>query len=336
MLEVIIVVGVLILSLGLITFVHELGHLLFAKKYNLYCPEFAVGMGPKLFSFQRGETLYSIRAFPIGGFVRIAGEEDEGDEVEAGRRLFDATKLQQAMVLFAGAFFNFILGIVLLIVANTILGVGGESNEINIVADNSVAAENGIESGDRIVGINGTDVSNFDEVTTELSSAIESKNVLVELDNGKVLSFENVEEDFKLGVSFATTRNVFAILKTSFTQFFELFSLIGKALVGLVVDFGNTSANVAGPVGVYGILKDYMSYGFSLTLMFVATISINIGVFNLLPIPGLDGSKIIIALGEHITKKDMPRKAYALISIVGVLFLLGLMVLVTIKDIINL
>ncbi len=336
MLDSLIVIIVLILSLGLVTFVHELGHLLFAKKYNLYCPEFAVGMGPKLFSFQKGETLYSIRAFPIGGFVRIAGEEDDGSDVAVGRRLFDASKLQQAMVLFAGALFNFILGLVLLLIVNFSMGVSLNSNEIGQVVDNSVASDIGLKAGDEITNINGVVVTSFDEVRDNLNMAIESGDVAIEINNGTTYSFTDVNEDFVLGVNFATTRNVFYVIKSSVTQFVMMFTIIGRALLGLFIDFKNTSGNIAGPVGVYSVLKDYMSYGLVATFLFISTISINIGVFNLLPIPGLDGSKIVIAIGEHITKKDLPRKLYAVISIAGVLFLLALMLLVTIKDIVNL
>lgn len=330
---------VLILSLGIVTFVHELGHLIFAKKYNLFCPEFAVGMGPKLYSFKKGETEYSIRALPIGGFVRIAGEEDDGDEVEEGRRLFDATKLQQAMVLFAGAFFNFILGILLLIVANTITGVPINEPVIGQVVEGSIAYQNDFREGDIIVSVNGVEVTSRDDSLDAVVAAKEYGSLVLVLErDGKQVThtFENIDKDFVLGYNYSTSRNLIEVLKVSFNQFIKFFVLIGTVLVGLFTDFSNTSGNVAGPVGVYNVLQDFMQYGVATTILFIATISINIGVFNLLPIPGLDGSKILIAISEHILKRDMPRKLYTIISVAGVLFLLGLMVLITIKDIINL
>ncbi len=330
---------VLLLSLTLITFVHELGHLLFAKKYNLYCPEFAIGMGPKLFSVQKGETLYSVRILPIGGFVRIAGEEDDGSEVEEGRRLFDASKLQQAMVLFAGALFNFILGIILIVVANFIIGVPENSNEIGMVSENGIANQLNIKPGDKIYSINDNVVKTQNQTIEQLDLAKKTGNVKIVVEsNGQKdeYVFEDVTSEFKLGIRFSSSRNFIAVIQESFIQFISIFTLIGKVLVGLFVDFTSTSSNVSGPVGVYSVLKDFISYGFASILLFVATISINIGVFNLLPIPGLDGSKIVIAIGEHITKRDLPRNIYTFVSVIGILSLLALMILVTIRDISNL
>ncbi len=325
-----------ILILGVIVFVHELGHLLFAKKYGVYCPEFAIGMGPKLFSKKMGETTYSIRAFPIGGFVTMAGEEDDGENVEVGRRLFDISKMRQAMIMFAGAMFNFILGITLLLIVNFIAGVPTDTAIVGEVEPGTIAEEYGVQSGDEIIAVNGTTVESFGDTVALIEEAKSEGFVEVTLDsNGKeiVISEDNVDSDFIIGIHYAKTRNVITIVKNTFVQFLTLATAIVGALVALVVNFSETSGDVSGPVGIFNIVGDVRASGIVSTLMLVAALSINIGIFNLLPFPGLDGSKIVIAVGERILKRDMPQKLYAIISVGGLIFLLLLMVVITVSDI---
>ncbi len=331
-----------ILTFGLIIFVHELGHLLVAKKYGVYCHEFAIGMGPKLYSKQYGETLYSVRAIPIGGFVSLAGEEDDGEDVPEGRRLNEIGKLKQAAIMFAGAFFNFLLGFIIILGINTYLGEVENVPVVGQVVADSPAEEYGLEPGYKIVEVNGHEIVEFDAMAEYVNSgkADGYLNIIFEKD-GKTIEITETEidEDYMLGIvydSVTVSRNPFLIFKNSVIGFFQMVTAMIAGFVSLFANFSNMKGSVGGPIMIAGVVDEYVQVGFIYLLNLVAVLSINIGIVNLLPIPGLDGSKIIIAIGEFITKRDLPRNLYIGLSVGGVLFLLLLMVIITVKDIVGL
>lgn len=333
---------VAIVVFGVIIFVHELGHLLFAKKYGVYCYEFSLGMGPKLFSKKYGETNYSIRAIPIGGFVSMAGENDEGEEAPEGRRLNDVHKLKQAMIIFAGAFFNFILGFIIIVGINFYIGIGESVPVVGEVLENSVAEEYGIENGYKIIEVNGKEVIDFDTMVTDINDAKKSGDLNIVFEkNGNIITIDkqDISEDYTIGISYDrinVSRNIFMILKNSFAQFISMTVAMFGAFAQLIVKFSTMKDNVGGPVMIVGEIGRSVEVGFIYLMQMIALLSINLGVVNLLPIPGLDGSKILISIGEFFTKRDLPRKLYVGLSIGGVIFLLLLMVLITFKDIMNL
>lgn len=333
---------VAILVFGSIIFVHELGHLIFAKKYGVYCYEFSLGMGPKLFSKKYGETVYSIRAIPIGGFVSMAGEDDEGKDIPEGRRLNDISKLKQAMVIFAGAFFNFIFALVIVFAINIYTGEVEYGNIVGEVMEGTLAEEYGLEPGYEITEINEVQIKTFEEAKDTVLVAKEagSINIVFEKDGKEIIVDEaNIDENFILGFKYAeisTSRNIFAIIKNSIVQFVTITTAMVGAFANLILKFSTMKDNVGGPIMVINAIGESSQIGVLYLMQMVALLSVNIGIVNLLPIPGLDGSKILIAIGEYITKRDLPRKLYIGLSLGGVVFLLLLMVLITIKDITNL
>lgn len=330
---------IFIFVLGVIIFVHEMGHLIYAKKYNVYCSEFSLGMGPILFSKQYGETKYSLRAIPIGGFVSMAGENEAAEDVEEGRRLFDVSKPRQAMIMFGGAMYNFIFGLLFILLINSIIGVPSEEPIIGVVSENSVVDLAGVTEGSEIVSVNGKEYSTSSDYKMAIIEAKESGSISVVFDNGEdiiTVEDDNVDSSYVLGFSYGVTHNIFKIVKSTIIDFFGMLSALFVAIVGLVANFSEVSGDIAGPIGIYGIVGEAREAGIVSVMYLTALLSINIGLFNLLPIPGLDGSKIIIAVGEHIIGKDMPKKLYYALSFAGLTFLLLLMLIVTISDIANL
>lgn len=327
---------------GIIIFVHELGHLLFAKKYGVYCKEFAVGMGPKLISKKYGETVYSIRLVPIGGFVSLAGEEEDDSDIPFERQLPGISKLKQAMVIFGGAFFNFILGFVIIFSINLYLGEMKYTPEVASVVEDSRAEEIGLTSGYNITNVNGEKVNDKTDIVSVVQNAKETGSLNIVFKKGNdIITFEdsNVNKDFKLGVTYETktvSRNIGTVLKNTVKDFGAMTVAMIGGFAKLIFNFSSMKTQVGGPVMVISTIGSTAQLGFIYVLQLVAVLSINIGIVNLLPIPGLDGSKILIAVGEHITKRDLPRKLYYALSFGGIVLLLLLMVLITIQDIKNL
>lgn len=327
---------------GIIIFVHELGHLLFAKKYGVFCREFAIGMGPKLISKQYGETIYSLRLVPVGGFVSLAGEEDDDSDIPYERQLPGISKLKQAMVIFGGALFNFILGLVIIFSINLYLGETKYSPEIASVMEDSKAEEIGLEEGYVITSVNSNKVNSNTDIVTVVNDAKKSGELNVIFEKGNdVITFNdaNVNEEYTLGVTYKTetvSRNIFTILLNTVKDFGTMTVSMIAGFAKLIVNFSSMKTQVGGPVMVISTIGSSAQMGFIYVLQLVAILSINIGIVNLLPIPGLDGSKILIAIGEHITKRDLPKKIYYALSFGGVVVLLLLMVLITIQDIQNL
>ncbi len=325
----------LIIMLGVCILIHELGHLLFAKKYGVLCHEFAIGMGPKLFSKKFGETEYSIRALPIGGFVSMAGEGTDDDNVPADRKLNNKPKLQYAMILFAGALFNFILGVVLLFSIFMINGVSTNSNQIDVV-DNSIAAEIGVADGSKIVAVNGESIESYSEFSSVWGEGLEAGSVAITFDsNGELIEYESndVDTDFRIGVMPEFTRNFVTIAKETGKTFYEFSTLVVKSFISIFTDFSETVDNVSGPVGMYTVVETGMSAGFITMMLITAFLTINLGILNLMPFPALDGSKILIAIGEKIVGKDVPLKVQYIISAVGLIVLMSFMLYITILDI---
>lgn len=166
---------VAILLFGFIVFVHELGHFLFAKKAGVRVHEFAIGMGPKIFTTQKGETSYSIRALPIGGFVSMEGEDETSNDP---RSLEQKTILQRASIMFAGPFFNIILTILLFIPVFFVMGVPSDSNVLGEIQKNSPAYEAGLKQGDKIVEIDNIKTDSWEEIVNTLSTKTDKKTCI--------------------------------------------------------------------------------------------------------------------------------------------------------------
>lgn len=344
---------VFILILGIVVLIHEFGHFITAKSFGVYCSEFSIGMGPKLFSKKIGETEYEIRALPIGGFVSMAGEADneieEFKDVPFERTINGISCWKKVVVFLAGVFMNFILSIVILIGVYSFIEVQDNTPVIGSVSDNGPAMMAGIEAGDRITKIayDGEEyiIGSYDDIR-EVMGKIESddKTVTVEVElvrDSKTLTkqvnaqYSEESGMFILGVISGTRQlSFFEAVNYAFDQFKTLSLLIFTTLGQLFTDTANTIGQLSGPAGIYSTTAQITATGsISQLLIFLALISTNVGIFNLLPIPGLDGCQVIFALVEKMIGRELPLKLRYTLQLAGLALVFALLIYVTINDV---
>ncbi len=337
-----------ILILGVIILIHEFGHFIFAKKAGIYVYEFSIGMGPRIFKWTRknDETEYSIRLIPIGGFVQMAGEEIEDDpEVPKDKKFGVKTFGQKFMTVIAGIMNNFLLAIFLYFIIALFTGAPQNKAIVGEISKDYPAYTSGLQTGDRILKLNGKNASTYDTLALELQVNIgeditlevdrDGQTVEVELTPKKVK--ENGEEIYRYG--FTITDEVetgfFASLKYAFSKTFSLIHQM-ILIIGYLVT-GNLGINsLAGPVGIFGIVGTAADAGIWSVLSLIALLSINVGFINLLPIPAFDGGRLLFIIIEKIKGKPVDPKLENTIHAVGLFLLMALMLLITYNDIIRL
>lgn len=335
-----------IIVLGVIIFIHELGHFIFAKKAKIHCYEFALGMGPKIFSFKRknDETLYSIRLFPIGGYVKMAGEDDDGEGVSKDKLLSSKTFLQRFLVISAGAVFNFILGILLLFVIGLTDGTRNNNTVVGLSEQGYSAYEAGLREGDLILKIDNKKVKYWNDILLhfEMIDKGSAINLEVKDTEGNIKSISiipTLEEEntyiYGFGGSVEKEYGFIPSLKYAFTEFIStfktIFNVIGNLFVGKL-----SIKSLSGPVGIYSVINDQSSGGLIGIMYLIAVLSINLGFINLVPLPAFDGGRLLMLGIEKARGKPANPKVENAINAVGFLLLMVLMVIITIKDITNL
>ncbi len=312
----------------LVIMVHEFGHFIVAKLNNIKVNEFSIGMGPAIFKKQGKETLYAIRALPVGGYVALEGEED--DSVDP-RSFSNAHPLKKISVLVAGAVMNFILALVLGVVVFSTLGQ--QTTTIDSFVENSTAQAAGLEAGDKILYIDDQEIKTWPEISQTLNSLKKGQvtikvqrdkeelvfQVPTKEENGHHLIgiYPTLEKNFtsSLGASFEFTKDIIK----------QVYIFMGQLLTGRAKIEG-----LSGPVGIVRMIGESAEQGFINVLMFACMISANLGAFNLFPFPALDGGTIVITLIEWIAGKKLPEKARIAINSLGLIFLFGLIGYVTI------
>ena len=322
--------------------VHEFGHFIFAKRAKIKVNEFSVGMGPKIFGKQKGETLYSIRALPLGGFCAMEGEDEEEEEQEqdidfSQRGHFNgATIGGRILTIFAGPFFNFILAFVILF---ALFGIRGhQTTTIASIQDNSIAQKYGIEVGDKIVNIGDNKINSWKDIQTSLSKLDKEETTIKVIRNGQEkeikVKFENSNEKV-LGVTSKLERNLFVSIRETFNTFFyfigTMFDILRQLFTGKV-----GVGQLSGPIGVVGAISSAASNGIYSLLYITAFLSVNLGFINLLPIPALDGGRLVFLFIELILGRPVSRSKEGLIHTIGFIFLMGLILFVSFKDVIRL
>ncbi|MDD1407044.1 RIP metalloprotease RseP [Limosilactobacillus reuteri] len=410
-----------IIVFGILVLVHEYGHYYFAKRAGILVREFSIGMGPKIWWKRKNGTTYTIRILPLGGYVRLAGADDEDqDELKPGTPLTiqlndqdkvisinasdkttlfqgiplqlvacdledglwikgyvnrdedqlkvysvdhdamiierDGTEVQIAprdvqfrsaslparmMTNFAGPMNNFILSLVVFIILGfTLTGVPTNSNQLGQVNAGSVAAKAGLKANDRIVKVNNQKINNWTDLSTNISNK-PNKTVSVTYERGNKtyhtkLTPKAVERGHQkvgqIGIVEKQERSLAARLKFGWQQFIQAGTLIFSVL-GHMVTHGFSLNDLGGPVAIYAGTSQATSLGINGVLNFLALLSINLGIVNLLPIPALDGGKLLLNIVEAIIRRPIPEKAEGIITMIGFLILLTLMVLVTWNDI---
>lgn len=337
-----------LLILGITVTIHEFGHYLFAKLSGIYVYEFSIGMGPRLFKFNRknDETEYSIRLLPIGGYVQMAGEEIEADEkIPVEKRMQSKTWFQRFITVVAGVMMNFLLCFVLLLIIG---GVTGASDNKYYIADldaNGAAIKAGLEVNDKFYKINGKTVNTADLFALELTINEGKKINVTVLRDGQEKTFEvkpkkeevDGETTYKYGFTIATGNytGFFAPLKYAFAKTGSLIHQMARTILYLVT--GKLSiTNLSGPVGIYTIVGQSAQAGFINLVYLLALISLNVGFINLLPLPAFDGGRAFFLIIELIRKKPVDTKIENIIHTIGLVLLMILMFAITVNDIIRL
>ncbi len=323
---------------GIVIFVHELGHFIAAKKSGIKVNEFSIGMGPKLFSITKGETAYSIRLFPMGGFVAMEGEDEESDNERSFNK---APILNRIIVLAAGAFMNLVLGFFVL----TIL-VNGEdlitSKTISSFYENSATQESGLMVGDEIVAVNGRKCYVVNDIFYEFARTQNGEAVFTVLRDGEKqdidIKFDTYTDDsgyMQMVIDFTVLpieKTVFTVLEESFNWTISITRMVFLSFIDLVT--GNVEVNqISGPVGIVSTISDAVSYGWYSVLVILAMITINLGVFNLIPFPALDGGRLVFLLIELIRGKPVPQKYEIFVNAAGFILLMSFMLFVTFSDV---
>src|SRR5699024_4206135 len=403
---------------GLLVSVHEWGHLIFAKRAGMLAREFAIGFGPKIFSFTKNETLYTIRLIPAGGYVRVAGDDPEIIELKPGhhiglefnnedrvnriivnnkdkhpnaqlvevsavdldhkleieaynigedelqvfpvdpkaffiaderetqiapydRQFASKTVGQRAMQLFAGPLMNFILAIVLFRIIGMVQGVPAESALIGEVQPDSAAESAGMLAGDEVIEVEGDSVSNWQEFTSVIQKN-PNEEVEVIVQRGEhtetvMITPNEVENELgdKVGqacVLLAFEKSFAKIIPYGFTETIETSKMIVTNLFMLVT--GQLSIEMlSGPVGIYDATDQIVQTGFMNFLMWTAMLSVNLGIINLVPLPALDGGRLLFVGIEAVRGKPIDPQKEGFVHVIGVALLMLLMIVVTWNDI---
>jgi len=382
---------IFIVILSLLVFVHELGHFLVAKKMKMYVEEFGFGLPPRIWGKKIGETIYSINALPIGGFVKLYGES--GQEAEKGSSLygslavkgkayFDKPIWQRLAVLLAGVTMNLFLAIISFTVIYFVLGVPTKLGRVKIegIVQGSPAQAAQLKIDDVIVAVDSRKIKTTDEfiaITKKLSGQKMILEISRKNDNPcKTGSDKNVLGGMAVGqfgfscngenllISVIPRKNPpvdegplgIAISDTELKKYpFYLMPIYGaveglresvswgkqilsslKSMIVTLVFKGQFPKDIAGPIGIFQVTGQVAKAGNLALLQFLGILSVNLAIMNVLPFPALDGGRIVFLAYEVVTRKKASAKVEMIVNNIGMAILLGLMVLITVNDIIRL
>lgn len=314
----------------LVIALHEFGHFSVAKLCGIRVNEFSIGMGPMIVNKVKGDTQYTLRLLPLGGYVAMEGEEEASDDP---RSFNNASVSKRMAVVVAGVCMNFILAIISFFLIGIIYGVISNSNTIGGVLENSPAYVAGIQEGDKIVSIDSVEVRTWDEILENIS-AKENKDIDIQVEReGEVLAMSiptTINEGRAvIGISPSLERSLISSIKFGFTRTHEVIKSVFVSLKMLFTGDAGVD-ELAGPVGVIVMIGDQTKKGFGYLLNILGIISANLGIVNLLPIPALDGGKLLFFIIEAIIGRPISEKVQTNLSLVSMAFLLGLVLYVTI------
>ena len=341
----IITIAAAVFVFGLLVLVHEWGHFITAKMTGMRVDEFAIGFGPKLISRKYGETVYSLRAIPLGGFNDIAGMDPDNNT--AGERGFCAKPvLSRMIVILAGATMNFVLPIILFFGIYATLGEEKVSPEpvIGDVIAGMSAEQAGLKSGDRILSVNGLPVATWNEFTDELKNVSAGQDIHLEYRRGEQVGTVTVtpkyiaeEKRAHVGV-YCSTIHEPKTLSEALPLAVEHTEKITVAMLEAIANLfrePEQTENLAGPIGIIQMSGQVAERGLIPLLNFAALLSINLGIVNLLPVPVLDGGHFVNLFIEAVRGKPLGAKAVAYTQRVGIALLLMLMLFATKNDLVR-
>ena len=321
-----------LLVFGIVVAVHEFGHFFVAKLNKITIHEFAVGMGPVIFQKKKDNTNYSIRLIPMGGYVAMEGEDEESDDPNA---FCKKTPLQRMAVVFAGPFMNFVLTIVTFMLLFSLVGI--QVNKVGNIMENSPASKSELKIGDEIVAINDVKVSSWADIPQNINNSTGDIKLKVIRDSSNIditITPQDTDGRKTIGIMPMYEKNISSAISQSFYQTYsvslQMINFIGQLFTGKV-----KFSNVSGPVGIVRQMSSSVSSGLGTVIYYVAFISLNLGIMNLLPIPALDGFRILTAFCEFITGKKLNKKMEYIVNAGGFILLIGIMILVTYKDLLK-
>jgi regulator of sigma E protease len=408
-----------IIIFGALVFFHEAGHFVFAKRAGILCREFAIGFGPKLIAFKKKETTYTIRLLPIGGYVRMAGEDPEMLDLKPGQRVglimnsadkvekivlngkdryssirfieVDTADLEhdlyikgfeegedetlktfsisnealivdnqtetqiapwnrqfaskslgnRAITIFAGPLMNFVLAILIFTILAAFQGVPVTDPVLGVLTNDGAAKAAGLQKGDTVISIDGSEISNWDDIVEviqkhpgeELMFTVERNHKTMDISvTPKVVKDENNKEKGMIGVNSPVVKSPLKVATYGFQQTYqwtiEIFHMLGKLISGqFSIDM------LSGPVGIYKSTEVVAKSGIPYLMKWAALLSINLGIMNLLPIPALDGGRLLFFGVEALRGKPIDRQKEGMVHFIGFALLMLLMIIVTWNDI---
>lgn len=349
---------VFLLILGSIIIIHELGHFLSAKYFGVYCGQFSIGFGPKIWSKKGKETEYEIRALPFGGFVAMAGEEDQLDNedmknVPIERTLKGIKTYQKIIIYLAGVFMNFVLAIVIMLGLNLTSGqLPVNVAQVGKIIEDSPAEKYGLQEGDiiekifiaetnqKILVANYTDIKievPKENIPQEIHMTMNVDRAGVDTEIKLIVPYDGMNAKYTIGITQATRSMTFVeAFQYTFISLAEMSMMIFTAIGQLITKFSQTIGQMSGPAGIYQMTAEITETGqISYLLSFLAMLSVNIGIFNLMPIPGLDGCQVLFSIVEKIIGRELPQKLKIVLQLIGLGLVVLLMIIVTYQDILR-
>lgn len=361
---------VFLLILSVLVLIHEAGHFFVAKKLGIKVEEFGFGLPPRVFGIKKGETIYSINLLPIGGFVKLYGEDEAGSgklkvksenlpsgkaglKVDTSRAFFARPVWQRALVVVAGVVMNFILATAIITYFFGIAGVQipGDKVIVSQIVKNSPAEKAGLKSGDIIETINNIKITSPKQLVTVTKSHLgENLSIVIKKESGEsknivVIPRKNYpKNEGPMGISISSDiiTKKYPFYQAPFIGLLEAFKQSWAIIAGLGMVFSQLlfhaqiPKGVAGPVGIAQLTGQFIQYGPQAVLSLVSLLSLNLAILNILPIPALDGGRLFFILVEGVTGRKVPRRFEAYAHAIGMAILLALIVFITLSDIIRL
>ncbi|SJZ34657.1 RIP metalloprotease RseP [Garciella nitratireducens] len=324
-----------LLIFGVLIIVHEFGHFSVAKLIGVKVEEFAVGMGPKIVAFQKGETLYTLRALPLGGFCSMLGEDQKSDDE---RSLNNKSRLERAAVFAAGSIMNIILAIILLSIVLYFIGI--PTTIIDEVQKEYPAYQAGIQPGDKIISINNQKIKTYNEIQEIINNnKNKALNITIQRNNKTknimvTPKYDKNLDRYRIGISPGYERSVTRAVISSFEESIFLTKSILEVLGQLLIGKGNLN-NLTGPVGVIAVVNETAKIGILPVLLLTSQISLNLGIFNLLPIPALDGSRLLFLIIEVLRGKPLSPEKEGLFHFVGLMLLMVFAIFIAYRDVVR-
>jgi len=321
---------------GILIAVHELGHYISARICKVGVTEFAIGMGPSIYKKQGKNTLFSLRAFPIGGFCKIVGESDDEDGADS---INSKSKLARVFIFSAGSIMNIFTAYIAFAIALAIIGsptaITGGFTEL------SSALSSGMKTGDKILEISDYEIKKWEDISAALKNYSGNEAIDVQVyreSTGEFItlkikpSYNENEKRYMLGITPQYTKNIFTALAKAASIVWIYTTMIFSTLIGLIKGIVGLEA-FTGPIGVVSIVSQSASYGVAAIIQITAAISLSLGVINMLPIPALDGSRVFLILVELIKGSPIKRERENIFHFIGFALMILLAVVIAYNDI---